>query len=95
MKDTQKNTNILNLIAFISLVIFAVLQILSMLQSVISLGPAIMNVLNTIKNLGIILVFGVTARRFVAHKAKGYKITYWICLVIFILATIGLWIFNK
>ena len=95
MKDTQKNTNLLNLIAFISLVIFAVLQILSMLQSVISLGPVIMNVLNTIKNLGIILVFGVTAWRFVANKAKGYKIVYWICLVIFILATIGLWVFGK
>ena len=94
MKDTQKNTNILNLIAFISLVIFAVLQILSTLKVVID-RPVIMNVLNTIKNLGIILVFGVTAWRFVAHKAKGYKITYWICLVIFILATIGLWIFNK
>ena len=94
MKDTQKNTNILNLIAFISLVIFAVLQILSTLKVVID-RPVIMNVLNTIKNLGIILVFGVTAWRFVAHKAKGYKITYWICLVIFILATIGLWIFNN
>lgn len=95
MKDTQKNSNLLNFIAFIALVIFAVLQILSMLESLIQLGPVIMNVLNTVKNLGIILVFGITAYNYVANKSKGLKITYWICLVIFILATIGLWVFNK
>ena len=95
MKDTQKNTNLLNLIAFISLVIFAVLEILSIVQNVLELKGVLWSLLNTIKNLGIILVFGVTAWRFVANKAKGYKIVYWICLVIFILATIGLWVFGK
>ena len=95
MKDTQKKVNVLHFIAFVSLVVFAVLQIFSALKSVIQLGAVLTNVLETVKNIGIILVFGITAWEFVANKSKGFKITYWICLVIFILATIGLWIFNK
>lgn len=95
MKDTQKKINVLHFIAFVSLVVFAVLQIFSALKSVIQLGAVLTNVLETVKNIGIILVFGITAWEFVANKSKGFKITYWICLVIFILATIGLWVFNK
>lgn len=95
MKETKKNSNLLNLIAFISLVIFAALEILNMLKGIIGFGAVIMNLLNTIKNLGIILVFGITAWNFVANKKKGWKWTYWICLIIFILVTIGLWVFNK
>lgn len=91
MKETKKNSNLLSLIAFISLVVFATLQILEIF---FTSGP-IFNILRTIKNLGIILVFGVTAWNFVSGKKKGWKWVYWICLIIFILATIGIWVFNK
>ena len=95
MKETQKKVNVLHFIAFISLVVFAVLQVFCALKSVIQLGAVLTNILETVKNLGIILVFGITAWEFVSGRSKGFKITYWICLVIFILATIGLWVFNK
>lgn len=92
MKDSQRNSGLLNFIAFVSLLIFAVLQILELVDSFISLGAALMNVLNTIKNLGIILVFGITAWNFVANKSKGWKVTYWICIGIFAATILGMWI---
>lgn len=92
MKESQRNSGLLNFIAFVSLLIFAVLQILELVDSFISLGAALMNVLNTIKNLGIILVFGITAWNFVANKSKGWKVTYWICIGIFAATILGMWI---
>lgn len=96
MKDEQnpnpKKSNLLPFIAFVTLVIFAVLQTLTLLKDILQLGTLLTNILETIKNIGIILVFGITAWNYVANKSKGLKITYWICLGIFIAVTLGLWV---
>lgn len=95
MKDTEKNTNMLNFLAFISLMVFAILEIFGFLSPIIELGATISNLLNTIKNICIIIVIGLLAYKFVENKSKGYKIAYWIAIAIFVVSTILVWVFNK
>ncbi len=95
MKNSEKNVNLLNLIAFVALVVVAVLQIFVLLNAtgLLNVSGFLPNLLDTIKNVCICIVIGVVSYNFVARKKKGYKITYWVCLLIIILTTILVWIF--
>ena len=95
MKNTEKNVNILNLMAFIGVIIIAVLEIFSFLTShdILKIeGGTLINVLNTIKNICVILVIGITAYNFVKGKSKGWLITYIVAVCIIVLTTIFIWI---
>lgn len=95
MKNTEKNVNILNLLAFIGIVIIAVLEIFGFLTShdiLVIKGGTFVNILNTIKNICVILVIGITAFNFVKGKSKGWLITYIVCICIIVLTTVFIWI---
>ena len=94
MKNTEKNVNILNLLAFIGIVIIAVLEFfgLNFIKNIINLGDAFKNFLKTIENICVLLVFGITAYNFVRGKSKGWLITYIIAMSIIFIATILIWI---
>ncbi len=87
------NKSILNLFAFIALITLAILEILTGLNSLgLELfGATVLNLLNTIKNICVVIVIGILAYSFVADKKKGWKITYWICVAIFIVGTVLMW----
>lgn len=93
MKNTEKNVNILNLMAFVALIIVAVLIVVNKLLPVIGIetkGP-FFNALETIQLLFTIIVIGISAYKFVANKSKTWKIIYWICVVLFIASIVLLW----
>ena len=94
MKNTGKNVNILNLMAFIGVIIIAVLEIFGFLAShdILTVGGALVNFLNTLKNVCILVVIGITAYNFVKGKSKGWLITYIIAICIIILTTVFIWI---
>lgn len=95
MKNSQNNANILNLMAFIGVIIIAVLEIFGFLTShdiLVINGGAFINILNTIKNICIILVIGITAYNFVKGKGKGWLITYIVAVCIILLTTVFIWI---
>ena len=94
MKNTGKNVNVLNLMAFIGVIIIAVLEIFGFLAShdILTVGGALVNFLNTVKNICILVVIGITAYNFVKGKSKGWLITYIIAICIIILTTIFIWI---
>ena len=94
MKNNEKNTNIVNLMAFVGVIIIAVLEIfnLSFIKNLISLGPTLEHLLNTIKNICIMLVIGITAYNFVRNKGKGWLITYIVAMSVIFIATILAWI---
>ena len=94
MKNNEKNVNILNLMAFIGVIIVALLEVFAFLSShnILTLGDAIMNFLNTIKNVCILLVVGITAYNFVKGKGKGWLITYIVAISIIVLTTVFIWI---
>lgn len=89
---SNQNGKMLNFIAFVALVAVALLQILDVLSPIIKLGEVISNIIVTIKNLCVCLVIGITAYKFAADKSKGVKITYWVCIAIFVVFTVLIWV---
>lgn len=94
MKNSEKNLNILQLMAFIGVIIIAVLEIFGFLAShnILTVGGALVDFLNTVKNICILLVIGITAFYFVKGKSKGWLITYIICIAVIVLTTVFIWI---
>lgn len=94
MKNTESRSNLILIMSFVAFVIIAVLEIISGLRSlgVELLGATIMNFLNTVKNICVIFVIGINAYRFVQNKSKTMKIIYFIALIVYIVATVFMWI---
>lgn len=94
MKNTEKNVNILNLMAFIGVIIIAVLELFGFFAShdILTVGGTLVNFLNTVKNICIMLVIGISAYNFVKGKSKGWLITYIVAMSIIVITTILIWI---
>ena len=94
MKKSEKEVNVLNLMAFIGLVIVAVLEIFGLLSNleILTIKGMLMNLLNTIKNICIMLVIGITAYNFVKDKSKGWLITYIVAISVIFVTTVLAWI---
>ncbi|HCH74091.1 MAG TPA: hypothetical protein DEV87_02780 [Clostridiales bacterium] len=92
MKSSDRN--ILSLIAFIALIVVAVLGVFEILAhfNVLTAQGALLNLLSTIKNICILIVVGITSYSFVSNKGKGLKITYWVAFSIIIACTVLIWI---
>ena len=93
MKNTEKNVNLLNLMAFVALIIVAVLIVVNKFLPIVGIETkgAFFNVLETIQLLFTIIIIGISAYNFVANKGKGLKITYWVAVVFFIASIVLLW----
>ena len=61
MKNTGKNVNVLNLMAFIGVIIIAVLEIFGFLarHDILTVGGTLVNFLDTLKNICILVVIGI------------------------------------
>lgn len=88
MKSGERNVNLLNLIAFIALIIFAFLQLLDVFAHFELLDGFLISLIDIVKSVCVGIVIGVCAFRFIKGKSKGVIWTYWISLVIFIICTI-------
>ena len=93
MKNTSKNENTLNLMAFVALVIVAVLIVVNKLLPIIGIETKglFFNALETVQLLLSVIVIGISAYNFVANKSKTWKIIYWISIALFIASIILLW----
>lgn len=82
----SENKNIFNLFSFIVLVIAAVLIFVNKLLPVIGInaGGPLFAILDTIKDVLILIVIGLLAYNFAKGKKKGWKITYWVSLGLFV-----------
>lgn len=92
MKGSNKNT--LNLMAYVAFIAVALLIVINNLLPLlgITVGGTLKNVLETFKNVLVLLVLGIMAFNFTTNCAKWIKILYWIALVIFIAGTAILWV---
>lgn len=84
------NKNILNLLSFFALIIVAVLIVINNLLPAIGVNVSgrLFSILGTIKDIFILIVIGLSAYNFVAGKSKGWRITYWIAIVLFIVGVV-------
>lgn len=89
----NSNKSLLSMLAYIAMIIFAVLLLISNVLPVIGLniGGTLINVLNTVQNILILIVVGVSAYNFIQGKARWINVLYWIALVIFVVGTVFYW----
>ncbi len=92
MKDNNKK--ILNLIAFIAFVVLAVLIAISGLNSVgIEIfGSTFLKVLETVKNVCVLIVLGYLSFVYVKFSGKFLKIVFIVAVCIFVAGTVMAWI---
>jgi hypothetical protein len=90
--SSNKNS-VINVLAFVALMIIAVLEILSGLShlGIDILGVTILAILSTVKNFCVILVIGVAAYDYISNKKHGYKIAFLIAVIVFLLGTVFAW----
>ena len=88
------NKNILNLMAYVALILIAFFVLIQNLLPAIGvdIGGAIINIIKTIEEVLILLVIAFTAYNFVQGKKKAWKIIYWIAIALFIVGVIFIWI---
>lgn len=87
-----ERSGLINFIAFIAVIVIALLEIFSVLEHFDVVGETLINVLNTIKNFAIILVMGVSAYRYASNRKKTVRIIFLVAILIIIAATVLLWI---
>ncbi len=94
MKDNSSNKNVLNLLSFISLIIVALLIFLTKFLPLVGLTieGALINILDTIKEILVIIVIGVNSYRFIVGKAKWINVLYWIAVALFVASIVLIWI---
>lgn len=94
MANKPTKIEILSLVAFIALILYAVISILEVFAhfGILTIGGILVSIIDSVKTICICIVVGVLSYKFVKNKTKGYIITYWIALLIVIISAILLWI---
>ena len=89
----KSDTKILNLLAFFALIIVAILIVVNNLLPIIGIEikGALFNLLNTIKEIFILIIVGISAYNYVAGKTKGWTIAFWIAVIIFVVGVVLIW----
>jgi len=89
----NSNTNILSMLSYVAMIILALLLLISNVLPMIGLniGGAFINALNTIQNVLVLIVVGVSAYNFVQGRAKWVNVLYWVAVIVFIVGTVFFW----
>ncbi len=92
MKNSNKD--LLNTLSYIALIIVAFLLVIRNLLPIvgINLSGPIFSILETVQNVFVLLVIGICAYNFISGKAKWINILFWIAIVVFIVATVLIWL---
>lgn len=91
MKSDKK---VLNVISYVALIIIAFLLLITRVLPILGLdvGGPLINVLSTVQNILVLIVVGVNAYNFAMTGEKWVKILFWVAVVVFIVATVLIWI---
>ncbi len=95
MKKDSGTKGALNLIAYVALMVFALLEIISILGhfEILNIsGGILLALLTTIKNLCVCIVIGVVAFAFTSGQKKWVKVLYWVALSIVVVCTVLTWL---
>lgn len=91
MKSSNKNT--LNTLSYVALIIVALLMLINHVLPLIGLdiGGPLVNVLETIKNVFVLMVIGISAYNFLPGRAKWVSVLFWVAIIVYVVGTILLW----
>ena len=90
----MKNRGLVNFLSYIALLVIAVLMVTGNLLPMfgIEITGTFISVLNTIRNILILLVIGFAAFNYIPGKPKWIKLLFWISIAVFIVGTILIWL---
>jgi hypothetical protein len=91
MKSTNKNK--LNTLSYVALVLLAVLLFVSKLLPMVGvmIDGTFINILDTVKNILVLIVIGVSAYNFTINRAKWVTMLYWTAVLVFAVGTLLVW----
>lgn len=91
MKSSNKNT--LNTLSYVALIIVALLMLINHVLPLVGLdiGGPLVNVLETIKNVFVLMVIGISAYNFLPGRAKWVSVLFWVAIIVYVVGTILLW----
>ncbi len=95
MKSNKSNNGIFNLISYIILMIVAILIVLRPLLPLFVEGGSdglLVNILETIKEVLILVMIGIMSYNFIIGKGKTIVIFYWVAVAIFFGGIVLRWV---
>lgn len=92
MKNTNKN--ILSILSYIALIIVSLLIVVQNFLPIIhiKITGGFVNLLDTIKNLLVLIVVGFAGYSFTVGRKKWVKILFWVSVAIYVVGTVLKWI---
>ena len=89
----MKNRGLINFLSYIALVIIAVLIVLGNFLPIVGINVTgtLVNILNTVRNVLILLVIGVAAYNYLPGKPNWIRILFWVSIIVFIVGTVLIW----
>jgi len=90
----MKNRGLVNFLSYIALLVIALLIVTGNLLPIfgIEIKGTFISVLNTIRNVLILVVIGFAAFNYIPGKPKWIKILFWISIVVFVVGTCLIWL---
>ncbi len=89
----MKTKNVLGLFSFVALAIIAVLIVVNNFLPLIgvTVDGILFIILNTVKDVLVLVVLGMCSYQFVKDKSKNINIAYWVFVGLFVLGTLLSW----
>ncbi len=89
----NKNKKTFEAIAYITLVILALLVLVNNLLPLVGVNitGTLMHILDTVSHALTLLIISVLAFAFIQNKGKAWVVIYWIAIAIFIAGVVLLW----
>ena len=89
----KSDKNLLNCLSFFALVIVAILIVVNNLLPLIGIEikGMLFSILNTVKEIFILIVVGLSAYNFVSYKSKTWKTIFWVGVALFVAGVVLSW----
>ena len=89
----NSNKNLLNTLSYLALIFVAFLILVNNILPLVGLdiGGTLIGVLETLKNVFILIVIGISAYNFLPGRAKFVSVLFWVAIVVYLVGTVLFW----
>lgn len=90
----NSKNQIIKTISYVSLIIIGLLVVIGSFLPLVGIviKGALINILDTIKNVLVLIIVSVIAHGFISGKAKWVKVLYWVAIIVYITGIVLTWI---
>lgn len=87
-KKTFTSTSVVRFCAFVALILSAFFSLLDIFKDlgIFTLEGSLVGILDAIKGITLLIAIGLAAYDYVSSKKKAWKVVYWVCVGIIVVA---------